>query len=138
MKPAAVLLAVFALGAATCTEASAHSCTRVPQTIPGNRLVTDNKKLTMPVGAVVFDVQVEAEEYTSSPGFPWLTPKSSDLAVLVPVRLCKSTGVSSLPVRVTAFRAKRRGSAILAAPLGPRWRSIKLKPQPSQVRVTVR
>ena len=138
MKPAAVLFAVFALGAATCSEASARSCTRVPQTIPDNRLVADNKKLTVPVGAIVFDVQVEAAEYTSSPGFPWLKPTSSDLAVLAPVRLCKSTGVSSLPVRVTAFRAKRRGSATLAASLAPQWRSVKLKPRPSSARITVR
>ena len=57
--------------------------------------------------------------------------------MLAPVRLCKSTGVSSLAVEVTAFRAERHGTATLVALLAPRWRSIKLKPPPSVNRVTV-
>jgi hypothetical protein len=137
MKPGAVLFTVLALGATACTDASARSCIRVPQSIPNSRLVTGHKKLTVPVGAIVYDVQVEAAEY-AGPGFPWLTPTSSDHAVLAPVRLCKSNGVSSLPVEVTAFRAKRRGIATLTALLAPPWRSIKRKPQPSSDRVTVR
>lgn len=138
MKLGVVLLAVLALGATACTDALARSCIRVPRSIPDSRLVTGDKKLTVPVDATVYDVQVEAEEYTASPGFPWLTPTSSDRAVLAPVRLCKSTRPSSLPVRVTAFRAKRRGSATLSAPLAPKWRLIKLKPLPSLDRVVVR
>jgi hypothetical protein len=137
MKAGAVLFAVLALGAIACRDASARTCRRVPQAIPKDRLVTGDGKLTVPVGAIVYDVKVEAEEYTAGPGFPWLTPTSSDRAVLAPVRLCKSNGVSSLPVRVTAFRAKQRGTATLAASLVPRWRSIKLRPEPSSDQVTV-
>jgi hypothetical protein len=53
-------------------------------TIPNNRLITSSANLTVPVGAVVYVVLVEAEDYTSGPGFPWLTPTSSNQAVLAP------------------------------------------------------
>jgi hypothetical protein len=77
----------------------------VPQTIPNTRLITNGTKLTVRVGAIVYAVLVEPESDTDGPGFPWLTPRSSDPAVVAPVHLCKRTGASSLPLSVTGFRA---------------------------------
>jgi hypothetical protein len=139
MRLGSVLFAVLALGIGVCCgNALARGCIRVPQTIPENRLVTSGTKLIVPVGAIVYDVLVEPDEYSSGPGFPWVTPTSSDRSVLAQVRLCKSTAASSLALTVTGFRAEKRGAARLTAVLAPRWRSVKRKPQPSLVRVTVR
>ena len=93
----------------------------------------------MGVGAIVYVVLVEWAAY-SGPGFPWLTPTSSDPRVLAPVRLCKRTGASSLPLTVTGFRAVRPGEATLSARLTPGWRALraKTKPQPALDYVTVR
>ncbi len=77
MKLGAVLFAVLALGLSASAKASARGCVRVPQSIPESRLVTGNTKLTVPVGAIVYDVLVESEGY-AGPGFPWMTPRSSD------------------------------------------------------------
>jgi hypothetical protein len=79
-----------------------------------SRLASNGSRLTVPVGAVVFDVLVESAN-ENGPGFPWVTPISSDLSVLAPVHLCKRTGVSSLALTVTGFRARHVGTATLTA-----------------------
>jgi hypothetical protein len=137
MRLTTVLSVVLALGIAGCGTSSTHACVTVPQSIPDSRLLTNGTKLTVPVGAIVYVALVEAEEYSSGPGFPWLTPVTSNRAVLVPVRLCKRTGASSLAVTVTGFRALRPGKAMLTAALAPRWRSLQTSPKPSLNRVTV-
>lgn len=133
----ATLFGVVSVVAVTaCGTSSARSCVRVPQTIPESRLATNDSRLTVPVGAVVFDVLVESAN-ENGPGFPWVTPISSDLTVLAPVRLCKRTGVSSLALTVTGFRARHAGAAILTAALSPRWRSIRARPKPSRDEIAV-
>lgn len=122
---------------ASCGTSSSHTCVAVPQTITDNRLITNGSNLTVPVGAIVYVVLVEADSFTSGPGFPWLTPKSSDRTVLAPVHLCKLTRASTLPRTVTGFRALHRGHATVTAPLTPRWRSFKTRPQPARDSVTV-
>jgi hypothetical protein len=117
---------------------SSQGCVAVPQSIATDRLVDGGTRLTVPAGAVVYDVLVEADDYIGGPGFPWLAPRSSNRAVLVPVTLCRGDTLSTLPVRVTGFRAVSRGTATLDAALVPRWRSIKPRPAGSLNRVTVR
>jgi hypothetical protein len=118
----------------------AIACVTVPTSIPSNRLLTtDDAHLTVPVNAIVWVVLVEADKYTAHPGFPWVTPITSDRAVLAPVRLCKRTLVSSLPDKIRAFKALRPGTATLKARLAPGWPgSIKPRLQPALNTVTVR
>lgn len=143
MKLAAAIGAIVALAVAACGTSSAHTRITVPQSIPNNRLLTSGTTLTVPVGTIVYVVLVEAEEYeighvgAESPGFPWLTPTSSDRTVLAPVHLCKQTVASSLASTVTGFRAPRRGSATLTAPLAPGWRTGKIKPRAAADRVRI-
>jgi hypothetical protein len=138
VKLAAVLCAAVVLGMAACGTSSANACVTIPQTIPSNRLITSGTKLTVPIGAIVFVVLVEDEDETSVPGFPWLTPTSSNRTVLAPVHLCPRTGASTLPNTVTAFRARHHGKASLTARLAAGWRSINSGPQPARASVTVR
>jgi hypothetical protein len=127
----AALAAAVAVGIAACGNSSTSACVSVPQTIRGDRLLTSATRIAVPVGAIVFAVLVEPDSYTSKPGFPWRTPTTSDPAVLARVRLCKQTGASTLPVSITGFRARRRGSAIVTASLAPGWPgSLKRGPEP--------
>jgi hypothetical protein len=61
------------------------------------------------------------EEDVSST-FPWLEFESSDADHLVPVSLCESWPVNSLPVRYGGFIATRGGSYMLNAALAADWR----------------
>jgi hypothetical protein len=133
----AIATAVMVVLIASCGTSSSHTCVTVPQTIPSDRLLTSGTKLTVPVGAIVYVVLVEPESYASKPGFPWVTPTSSDRIVLAPVHLCKLTGASTLSRTVTGFRALHRGHATVTALLTPRWRSFRTKPQPTRDSVTV-
>jgi hypothetical protein len=133
-----VLVAVVLLSG--CGSQKTASCVTVPTSFPSNRLLTtDDTHLTVPVNAIVWAALVEAEEYTVHRGFPWATPTTSDRAVLVPVRLCKRTLVSSLPDEINAFKAVSPGTATLTARLAPGWPgSIKPPLQPALNTVTVR
>jgi hypothetical protein len=91
---------------------------------------------------IVYAVIVEAGKYTDDsypPSFPWLAVRSPDHDVLAPVRLCKSsTGMSSLPVSIAAFRAEHAGKVTLTAPLARQWAAVKSAPSPYHATVTVR
>lgn len=76
-----LLCTIFAVGVAGCGSSSAHACVTAPQPFPSNPLLTSGTELTVPVGAIVYVVLVEPAAY-SGPGFPWLTPTSSDPSVL--------------------------------------------------------
>lgn len=49
MKRGAGFFVVFALSISVFTIVAARGCVRVPQSIPGDRLVTSDTKLTVPV-----------------------------------------------------------------------------------------
>jgi hypothetical protein len=138
VKCAAVLCTTVVLGMTACGTSLAYACVTVPQTIPSNRLITGGTKLTVPVGAIVYVVLVEPENDAGGPGFPWLTPTSSNRRVLAPVHLCKRTGSSSLPNTVTGFRARRHGKASVTARIARPWRALKTRPRPARAAVRVR
>jgi hypothetical protein len=88
---------------------------------------------TVKVGAFVYVELVEAEKYLSwsagttppPPVFPWAAARSSDPSVLRRVAVCPSSGVSTLPILVYAFRALTPGTATLTAPIAQAWKHIK-------------
>jgi hypothetical protein len=137
VKLASILGAISVFGVAACGGSSPHSCVTVPETIPDTSLLTNGTQLTVRVSAIVYVELVESASYPAGPGFPWLTPRSSDPSVLAPVHLCTRTGASSLALTVTGFRAIHPGTATLNAPLTPRWRSIRTKPPRFLSSVTV-
>jgi hypothetical protein len=114
--------AVLAIALLSGCAPQAIACVAVPTTIPSNRLLTtDDAHLTVPVNAIVWVALVEADKYTAHPGFPWLKPTTSNRAVLAPVTQCKQTLVTSLPERISAFKALRPGRATVTARLAPGW-----------------
>jgi len=131
--------ALVALAVISGCGSQQTTCVTAPTgSIPIDRLVTTDTRLTVPVNAIVYIGLVEPEEYTTHPGFPWLTPRTSARTVLAPVRLCKLTA-TSLPESLTAFKALRPGTATLTARLAPGWPgSLKPRLQPAQDSVTVR
>jgi hypothetical protein len=140
LRGAGLLVAISAVGIAACGgpgRSASAPCLKVPTTIPNDRLLTNNTKLRVPVGATVYVVLVQSEGY-SGPGFPWQRPSSSDRAVLAPVRICRQTVTSTLPLSVSGFRAVNRGQATIAASLSAQWRSVTHKPQPAIDHVIVK
>jgi hypothetical protein len=122
-------------------SAAAASCTRTPQQIPASRLLLSGARRSVPVGAIVYAVIVEAGKYTDTsypPSFPWLAVRSPDHHVLAPVRLCKATSMSSLSLSIAAFRAEHAGEVTLTGPLAPRWATVKSAPSPYHAAVAVR
>jgi hypothetical protein len=85
------------------------------------------------VGAFVYVELVVAEKYLSWPAgtkppprvFPWAVARASDPSVLRRVALCPSSGVSTLPIVVYAFRALTPGTATLTAPIAQAWKRVK-------------
>jgi hypothetical protein len=133
MRPARPLIGAACSLAALATVSSAAaarpgtaaSCVTVPATIPATEFLRDGKTSHYRPGALLFVTLVEPAKYTSQaypPGFPWQAPVSSDPRVLARVPVCRSTGVSSLPLAVYAFRALKVGAATVVAPLKPTWR----------------
>ena len=117
-----------------------RACVKVPRSIPENRLLASGAKRVVPVAATVYAAIVEPEEYASPKypqSFPWLTPKSSDPAVLTPERACPSRGASTLAESVTVFRATNPGRSSLIADLRRQWRSIPDAPHRYHARVVV-
>lgn len=73
---------------------------------------------------------VEPARYVSR-SFAWLTPASSNPHVLKRVPVCAShRAPGTLPLLVSAFKALRRGTARITAPLGPAWRALKPSQRP--------
>jgi hypothetical protein len=96
---------------------------------------------TVPIGAIVYTEIIEPVKYGGAsypPGFPWLAATSPNHHVLTPVALCKQNGVSTLVLKVAAFRGTHAGVVRLTAPLAGRWRALKTGPRQYQATVTVR
>jgi hypothetical protein len=110
----------------------ASGCVRPPGTLSPNIAPESGATLTTKVGAFVYVELVEAESYLSwAPGtkpppgvFPWAGARSSDSTVLRRVPLCPSTGASTLPIVVYAFRALTPGRAALTAPIAQAWKRL--------------
>jgi hypothetical protein len=135
-----VLVLIAVLSIAVGNEASAQTCVQVPQTIPRGSLVGTDSKVNTHVAAILYVVLVEPDKYTGSTyphGFPWLSVVSANKRILAPVQLCPQHGVSSLPVKVAAFRASRAGKTTLVARLARPWRSVKAGPRRYRSTVTV-
>lgn len=118
--------------------APASSCVPAPQ-LP-RPSVKSGATIRVRRGAIVYVGLAEPEKYLSPSypkGFPWRAPTSSSPRILAPVRLCKQTGASTLPVSLSAFRARSRGKATLSAPLKSRWRSHRTGLQPYRSTVIV-
>jgi hypothetical protein len=132
LAASAVVLVALAAGVSSAT-----ACVTAPTTIPNDRLLTsDDTHLTVAAHTVVWVVLVEAEGFTSHPGFPWTPPTSSDRVVLLPLRVCRRTRVSTLPDKVYAFDARRPGRATVVASLAKGWGG-SINPRPRAVRDTV-
>lgn len=132
-----LLVAMTTVGVAACGTSAHAACSKVPTSIPNDRLLTSGTMLQVPVGATVYVVLIKYESL-DGPGFPWQRPSSSDRAVLAPLRLCRHNGVSSLPLTVTGFRAVKRGKATITASLATRWRSLTNRPRPAIDHVIVK
>ena len=110
---------------------SPNGCARSPTTL--SIAPKSGATLTVKVGAVVYVELVEAEKYLSWPAgtkppprvFPWAVARSSGPSVLRRVALCPSSGASTLPVVVYAFRALTPGTSTLTAPIAQAWKHIK-------------
>ena len=128
----AAIAAIVACGPASAKAA----CTKVPISMPKDRILLTHTTLRVPAGSTVYVVLIK-NEGLNGPGFPWQTPRSSNNNVLAPVQLCKTDRPSSLTLTVTGFRAVKPGKATLTAPLVRRWRSRTNRPRPASDRVTV-
>jgi hypothetical protein len=110
-----------------------NGCVRSPTTFLSGIAPESGAALTVKVGAVVYVELVEAEKYLSWPAgtkprarvFPWASARSSDPRVLRRVALCPSSGASTLPVVVYAFRALTPGTTTLTAPIAQVWKRVK-------------
>jgi hypothetical protein len=110
-----------------------NGCVRSPTTLSPGIAPKSGATLTVKVGAVVYVELVEAEKYLSWPAgtkppprvFPWAAARSSGPSVLRRVALCPSSGASTLPVVVYAFRALTPGTSTLTAPIAQAWKRVK-------------
>jgi hypothetical protein len=108
-------------------------CVRSPARLPPSIAPESGATLKVKVGAFVYVELVVAEKYLSWPAgtkppprvFPWAAARSSDPSVLRRVAVCPSSGVSTLPILVYAFRALTPGTATLTAPIAQAWKHIK-------------
>ncbi len=129
---AAVLAACGRLG--TFPREGPDGCVRSPTTFSPGIAPESGATLRVKVGAFVYVELVVAEKYLSwSTGtkppprvFPWAAARSSDPSVLRRVALCPSSGVSTLPIVVYAFRALTPGTGTLTAPIAQAW--LRAKP----------
>jgi hypothetical protein len=132
--PGAVLCSVVLVACGrpdTSPGESPNGCVRSPTTsLPAPER---GATLTVKVGTVVYVELVEAEKYLSWPAgtkppprvFPWAAARSSDPSVLRRVALCPSSGASTLPIVVYAFRALTPGTTTLTAPIAQAWKRVK-------------
>jgi hypothetical protein len=134
--PGAVLCAAVL---AACGRAGAfpgespNGCVRSPTTFSSAIAPESGATLTVKGGAFVYVELVVAEKYLSWPAgtkppprvFPWAAARSSDPSVLRRVALCPSSGASTLPIVVYAFRALTPGTATLTAPIAQAWKRVK-------------
>lgn len=134
MRRLCVLLAVptLCLGCSagrTVGSRARHDCVNVPVNI-GALALPNGHTINVKVGRIIYIELVEPAKYSSPslpPGFPWQAPASSNPGVLKQESLCatKSLPPGTLPLRVSAFKAMRRGTAQITAPLASAWRALK-------------
>lgn len=134
MRRLCVLLAVPALclgcsAGRTVSARARHACVNAPVGI-GALALPNGHTINVRVGRIIYIELVEPAKYSSPslpPGFPWLAPASSNPGVLKHVSLCakKSLPPGTLPLRVSAFKALRRGTARIIASLAPAWRALR-------------
>jgi hypothetical protein len=138
--PGAIVGAVLCVAVlAACGRAGAfpgegpNGCARSPATFSPGIAPESGATLRVKVGVFVYVELVEAEKYLSWPAgtkppprvFPWAAARSSDPGVLRRVALCPSSGVSTLPIVVYAFRALTPGNATLTAPVAQAWERVE-------------
>lgn len=134
--PSAVLCAVVLVACGrpgTFPGKGLNDCVRSPTTFLPGIAPESGATLTVKVGAVVYVELVEAEKYLSWPAgtkppprvFPWAAARSSDPSVLRRIALCPSSGASTLPIVVYAFRALTPDTATLTAPIAQAWKRVK-------------
>lgn len=102
----------------------AAACVTRPTNLASNSLASEGGNLKVEKGALVYVVIGEPEKYLTAGDprvFPWLKPTVSS-NVLAAVKLCPMREVSTLPERVSAFRATETGTAKIVARLSPAWR----------------
>lgn len=142
-------LAVLVLAGCGGSSRGPSGCVAVPSSLPNGRMLAQSqRRLTVPVGAIVWVALVQSAlvlpgSYKGPPypqSFPWLAARSSDPTVLRSVRLCPSTSdvASSLPVVDYGFRAVAAGTASVTAPLRPAWRGRTREVRPYRGTVVVR
>jgi hypothetical protein len=110
-----------------------NGCVRSPATLSPGIAPESGATLTVKVGAFVYVELVVAEKYLSWPAgtkppprvYPWAAARSSDTSVLRRVPLCPSSGASTLPIVVYAFRALTPGTATLTAPIAQAWKRVE-------------
>jgi hypothetical protein len=110
-----------------------NGCVRSPATFSPGIAPESGATLTVKLGAFVYVELVVAAKYLSWPTgtkppprvFPWTAARSSDPRVLRRTALCTSSGVSTLPIVVYAFRALTPGTATLTAPIAQAWKRVK-------------
>jgi hypothetical protein len=134
--PGAVLCAVVLAACGrpgTFPGKGPNGCVRSPTTFLSGIAPESGATLTVKVGAFVYVELVVAEKDLSWAAgtkppprvFPWAGARSSDPSVLRRVALCPSSGASTLPVVVYAFRALTPGTTTLTAPIAQAWKRVK-------------
>ena len=121
-------VAIAATQGSSGTAGAKGACITAPVRI-GRLALPNGQTITVSVGELVYVELVEPAKY-SSPSFAWLTPASSNSDVLKQVPVCATKLPSTLPLRVSAFRALRGGTARITAPLAPAWRALKPSQRP--------
>lgn len=118
------LLCLGCSASGTASPGAKSACVKVPMAV-GRDALSNGETSSVRVGALVYVELVEPAKYALG-SFAWLTAASSDPYVLRRVPLCVDhRAPSTLPVRISAFRALHAGAARLTASLAPRLRAMK-------------
>ena len=124
-----ILASVCVMLSACGAGESVAACQPEPRRLDHTDLARPGGELKVKVGTTVYVALAEPARYQSPayPAvFPWLKP-ASDSSALKRVRLCRSKRVSSLAIRMAAFRASHSGTATITAALAPAWRPARLR-----------
>lgn len=112
-----------------CGTPQPSPCAHTLGTRVWNSQEFENRTLTISPDSILTVELIEPMAYAGAPdseplptSFPWLSPQSSDVAVLRPVELCTNMPlVYSLPATFTAFQASKAGTTDVMARLDPRY-----------------
>lgn len=132
-----IVLAVLGLSGCSAAGSTAVGKTSVGKTSAcidaptavGRHALPNGETIRVRTGQIVYVELIEPEKYASPSlprGFPWMTPSSSVPHVLEPAPICPThSAFSTLPLRVSAFKALSGGEARILAPLTPAWRALR-------------